>query len=394
MMQDKRTGHRIVMMFFLIFPFFFSSCKDRPIPSGQKTPPPASIPGSSSPTPFKLLSEEENEISPERLARIGKIVLFGTDNPLAVPARGEGPIGKGQCPLCHQFFKEQKADRAPVLMGIEALSHQRIKEERYQKFKTRHEAGEPNTGIRPHAERGGEYIIESEYCPGCYIPVGYGIKGTNDTESAMPIINKPPIALTDFEIVAVAAYIQSQDTPGDFSKVTAKDDWEHYFGKKLRLTPEDIYLASNLTYHSHISIDSHSTAIDTPEEIIRKMACYACHKIPGISIAKKGMVGPLLIMKKSAADRIQSPEYRKAVENGTAQAATPREYVIESIVNPGAFIVPGFVNAMLKDYSHKFTVAGLEKLVDYLMEQDESAAARDGLDRLPNEKEGSLLQKK
>lgn len=373
----------LIMLFTLIF---FSSCSDRTSSSSINAP--AEAP----PVSAKPKDPDPNEIPKEKLALIGKILVFGTEN----PTFGKNGVwsGKAKCPLCHMFLPEQRADRAPVLVGMEVRSHGRVKEERYKKFMDRLSNGEPNSGFKPHAQTGGEYILESEYCPNCYIPEGFGIAGTKDRESAMPIMNKPPISLTDFELVAIAAYIQSKDTPGDYSKVTAVQDWEHYFGEKIPMKPEDIYLVAHLRPPPQVDPPPPKMQIalesDTPEEIVQKMSCFACHKIPGISIAKTGMIGPLLIMKTSAEKRIKSAEYQKAVKEGKAHAATSREYVIESIIKPGAFIVPGFADDMFKDYSHKFTLAGFDKLVDYLLQQDEEAAIKDGLDRLPNEREGSL----
>ncbi|NKE72230.1 hypothetical protein [Candidatus Manganitrophus noduliformans] len=178
------------------------------------------------------------EISYEKLALIGKVLIFGTDNPQF--GKSETPIGKGRCSLCHRLLPEQHADRAPFLLGVEALSHKRVKEERYQMFVDRYSAdGDPETGTKPHAKTGGEYLIESLYCPRCYVAKDHGIKGTNDLESGMPVITRSPVNLTDFEIVAVVAYLQSKDTPGDYSKVTAIEDWESYFGKKITFTPEE-----------------------------------------------------------------------------------------------------------------------------------------------------------
>ncbi len=324
-----------------------------------------------------------SSITPEKLAVMGKKIVFGTENPTF--GGGGVPIGKGQCPLCHMFFQEQKADRCPVLIGEEERSGNRVKEERYKAFASRLANGEPNSGVKPHATAGGEYLIESEYCPNCYVVEGFGIKGTNDQESPMPIINKPPIQLTDTEIVAVVSFLQTKDT-GDFNKWTAKDSWEKYFGKPLKAdaAPKEGE-AKAVAAGPPVALES-----DTPEQMVQKMTCFACHKIPGISIAKTGMIGPLLIEKTNAPNRVKSPEYQKAVKEGKAHAKTPREYVIESIMKPDAFIVPGFADDMIKDFKHKFTIAGLDKLVDYLLEQDAAAAIKDGMDRLPNEKEGPL----
>ena len=347
--------------------------------------------------PADAVAIELGDATPEALAEMGKMIIFGTDNPEAVLTGGGNPAGKGQCPLCHQFFLDQKADRCPNLVALpsspdptlrvpeEVRSHNRFKEDRYKQFTARLSGGESNSGIKPHAKAGGEYLVESEYCPNCYVVEGFAIKGTNDAESPMPIINKPPIELVDTEIVAVISFLQSKDTPGDFSKVTAKDSWESYFGKKLESAAPVAPGATQAAVGPPIALES-----DTPEQMVQKMGCFACHKIPGISIAKIGMIGPLLIEGVNAPNRIKSPEYRKAVKEGKAKARTPKEYVMESIMTPGVFIVPGFADDMLKDFSHKFTFAALEKMADYLLQQDEATAVKDGLDRLPNEKEGPL----
>lgn len=371
--MDKEKSLSPVSMILLVLSLLLSACS-------ENTP----VTETASPVLVKPMT---NRISAKELALIGERVVFGKNNPQF--GKGDLPIGKGRCPLCHMFHPDQRADRGPVLIGVWARSHSRVKEERYKMFVDHYSKGEPNSGIKPHAQTGGEYILESEYCPNCYSPEGFGIKGTNDMESAMPIMNKPPINLTDFEIVAVLAYYQMKDTPGDYSKITAIEDWEHYFGKKFTFTPEDVAMAGKIS-PAPLPVSPFALASDTVEQIVTKMACIACHKIPGLEVGKSGMVGPLLIMKTNAANRIKSPEYRKAVKDGRAHATTPREYVIESITHPAAFIVPGFADDMLKDYRHKFTLAGFDKLVDYLMEQDEAAAIKSGLDRLPNEREGSL----
>lgn len=337
-----------------------------------------------------------SKVTPEQLALMGEQIIFGTHDPIGMLSRGEGPIGKGQCPLCHRFFMEQKADRCPNLLALpnpetgdpllkmseEARSHKRPLTPRYAKFKKLHANGEKNSGITPHAKPGGQYLIESEYCPNCFVVRGYGLKGTNDTVSPMPIINKPPIELVDTEIVSVVSFLQTRD--GDMEKWTAKESWEGYWGKELA-APTEVKEEEPERKGPPIALGSM-----TAEEIVKKMTCYACHKIPGISIAKTGMIGPLLIEGVNAPNRIKSPEYKKAMKEGKAHARTPREYVIESIMDPGAFIVPGFADDMLKDFRHKFTVSGLDVIVDHVLAQTVESALADGLDRLPNEKEGPL----
>ena len=125
---------------------------------------------------------------------------------------------------------------------------------------------------------------------------------------------------------------------------------------------------------------------ETPEEIVAKLGCGVCHQIPGIVTARTGVEGPLLIARVTAARRLASPEYQAAVAAGRAQARTPMEYLVESILRPGAFVVPAFElperpfeSAMPGHFGGTFTPAGLEKLADYLLGQDCAAARRDGL---------------
>jgi len=85
--------------------------------------------------------------------------------------------GKGLCFTCHTLGKAG-ALRYPDLQGI---------------------------GTRAGSRRPGltdlDYLAQSIYDPSAYIVPGFN--------PGMPVINKPPIGLTDQEIIAVIAYLQS-----------------------------------------------------------------------------------------------------------------------------------------------------------------------------------------
>ena len=85
--------------------------------------------------------------------------------------------GKGLCTTCHTFGKSG-ALRFPDLAGI---------------------------GTRAATRRPGlsdvDYLAQSIYDPNLYIVPGFN--------PGMPVINKPPIGLSDQEILAVIAYLQS-----------------------------------------------------------------------------------------------------------------------------------------------------------------------------------------
>lgn len=309
-------------------------------------------------------------MTPEALVAAGKKIIFLTDNP-TLNAMGRMPVGKGQCAFCHIFVEGQQSDRGPDLRNIEIRSHERIKEVRYAQATEKYaETPEPQSKLKPKATRGGEYLIESLYCPSCYVVEGFGTASSQRQVSKMPFVSEMPMMLNDYEMVAVVAYLQNMDTPGDYSKVTAKADWERYFNKKLTIGKD-----RRPSFPSHVNLLKTALLTDTPEEMIKKTGCFVCHKIPTISIATTGLIGPELRMKNKALKRINSEEYLKAVRVNRARAETPKEYVLESILDPAAFVVPGYGDGdgMPKNYGTKLTVGALDKLVDFLLTLDESS---------------------
>ena len=126
---------------------------------------------------------------------------------------------------------------------------------------------------------------------------------------------------------------------------------------------------------------------DTPKEIIHKMGCAVCHKIPTVPNATVGVIGPLLILKTTASLRLASPEYQARVKAGKAHATNPKEYVIESIVDPEAFIVPGYepekrpnFPPMYPHYRERFPNQDvLNFFALWLLQLDEDEAKREGL---------------
>ena len=95
--------------------------------------------------------------------------------------------GKGLCFTCHTIGKKGPL-RFPDLEGVDARAKTRI------------------SGLSDV-----EYLAQSIYEPNRYIVEGFN--------PGMPIINKPPIGLTDQEILTVIAYLQ---TLGGTPTVTMK----------------------------------------------------------------------------------------------------------------------------------------------------------------------------
>jgi mono/diheme cytochrome c family protein len=108
---------------------------------------------------------------------------------------GELMIGKGLCLTCHTIGKSG-ALRFPDLAGVAARAKTRIP-----------------------ALSEVEYFAQSLYEPDAFIVEGFN--------PGMPVINKPPIGLTDQEILCVIAYLQ---TLGGTPTVTLQTTHRYYGG--------------------------------------------------------------------------------------------------------------------------------------------------------------------
>lgn len=112
-------------------------------------------------------------------------------------------------------------------------------------------------------------------------------------------------------------------------------------------------------------IDPNMMPLVTGEEPIQELfvraGCTVCHQIPGIDGAN-GKVGPPLWLGKTGPSRLADPQYR-------GQAQTVREYIVESIVSPGTYVVPGFPPATMPTwYGRKLSAGALNKIASYLEE--------------------------
>ena len=148
-----------------------------------------------------------DSMTSEKLADMGESIIFGK---LVGRNPADMGVGKGQCSLCHSFKEGDKGFTALNLnlSGITERATERIKEARYLKPDTVQLESFPGSG---RATTPLEYIVESLICPDCYVVAGFGRKGTNDRESLMPMIQRPPISLTIDEQIAVITWLYVND---------------------------------------------------------------------------------------------------------------------------------------------------------------------------------------
>src|SRR5690242_5208721 len=70
-----------------------------------------------------------------------------------------------------------------------------------------------------------------------------------------------------------------------------------------------------------------------------KSGCPVCHTIPGIQGAD-GRVGPKLVLGTTGLRRLADPRYH-------GQAKAVREYIIESVISPGIYVVSGYPDQVM-----------------------------------------------
>lgn len=97
-------------------------------------------------------------------------------------------------------------------------------------------------------------------------------------------------------------------------------------------------------------------------EIFTKAGCPVCHAIPGIPGAV-GQVGPPLTLGVTGAQRLSDSSYQ-------GKASTVHEYVVESVVDPSVFVVPGYPERTMPVwYGAKLSALALQKIAEYLEHQ-------------------------
>lgn len=218
-------------------------------------------------------------------------------------------MNKGTCTLCH---KPPPLGRAPDIQGenLVEVARQRLADPRYK-------------GKATNAE---EYIHESMVDPSAYVVAGWGKKGSNDTESPMPHIDKPPIQLSPMEIDAIIAWLEAKD------------------GNEVTVELPTAEASAQVAAAAAPAAGPPAPAA-TGEEAVRKYGCQACHALLGSTAS----LGPSL--------------------EDVGARLTP-EQIRQSIIDPNAVIADGFTpDVMPPDFADRMTVKELEMIVRLLAEK-------------------------
>ena len=249
-----------------------------------------------------LLPQVEGEAPVEKEVELGALTMAG------FIAFGEKVFeGKGTCSLCHNAM-----GRAPDILALNMVNtaQERLNDARYQGGATDAAA----------------YLRESMIDPSVYVVAGFGKKGTNDTESPMPAVDKAPIELSDVEMDAVIAFLQAKD--GHDVTVSLPTD-------------------EAPTVAAAKEAPATAGPAQSAEEAIARFGCLACHMIQGEGAG----LGPAL---DDVGARLSETQVR------------------QSILDPNAVVAQGYPpDVMPQDYAAQMTVQELEMLVKYLAGQKE-----------------------
>ena len=233
--------------------------------------------------------------------------------------------GKGTCTLCHNGM-----GRAPdtLVMDMAATYPERLMDARYAGVSAGKEGAKAIEA----------YILESMQDPSAFVVEGFGKKGTNDTESPMPTVDKAPIELTVVEMNAVTAFLQ--DLAGLEPTVPLPSADEAPVEEDAAEGTEGMVAA----------------ALTTAEDVIDEYGCASCHDLGGSGAD----IGPLM--------------------NGIGNRMS-RALVIEAIIDPNAVIADGYdADFMPDDFGDEMHVSELMLLTDYLLGLPDAAPATDGDD--------------
>ncbi len=218
--------------------------------------------------------------------------------------------GKGTCTLCHNDL-----GRAPDLLAMDLAASfpSRLSDPRY--------TGVAAGGEGPEAV--GEYIHESMQKPSAFVVAGFGKKGSNDTESPMPVVDRAPIELTPVEMNAVVAFLQDRAGMTPTVPLPSADE------TPVAQEPAPEGMVEGPATDAVAAID--------------KYGCAACHDLNGSGAE----IGPPL---------------------GGIGARMTRTQVMQAIINPNDTIARGYQpDIMPGDFGDTMFVSELELIADYLI---------------------------
>ena len=231
-------------------------------------------------------------------------------------------------------------------------------------------------------------LLFQNNCVGCHGVQGLGIPGVAPALNAADLFNGDRIKKVGYT-GKVEDYIRGTITAGRPVKSNPAypnpmPTWGQVFGGPLR--PDQIDNLTNFIMNwkdqalaatpapgaggTTPSVQPVGTALDTPlppgnadngQKLFAPQSCGACHSLkPGERIVGPSLAG----IATRAGETIQAPDY-------TGKATTGELYIRESIVQPSAYVAPGFPDGVMpKDFgTAKLSAQDLADLIAFLLTQ-------------------------
>lgn len=221
---------------------------------------------------------------------------------------------KGTCQTCHAVEEGEGTGRFPNLHDVGATAADR--RENFDDV---------------------EYLAESLYEPSAYVVEGYN--------PAMPQVNQPPIDLSDREIKAIIAYLQSL---GGTPTISMETTLGYESGDGASTEPASSGAEQPAASETETTAASASPA--TAEELFTEYMCNTCHLLDDPA----DKVGPSL---HNVGTRMSRAE------------------IYEEIMNPNARVREGYPEGTMKTtleqagFYEEVTAQELQRLVDLLAAQ-------------------------
>ena len=206
--------------------------------------------------------------------------------------------GKGTCLTCHTIGESGTGLRFPDLEGIGAIA-----------------------GSRQEGQSDVDYLAESMYDPNVYVLEGF--------VAGMPAVGRPPIALSDEEILTVIAYLQSL---GGTPTVTMQTELEW----------QGAAVATPAAPAGPVAVGGNRDGAT----IYSSYLCNTCHTLDG-----QAAPGPTF---QGIGSRLSRAE------------------IYEAIMDPDATITEGFIQGLMlptvnaTGFYQEVSASELQALVDYL----------------------------
>jgi len=229
-------------------------------------------------------------------------------------------------------------------------------------------------------------LLFQNNCVGCHGVQGQGIPGVAPALNAADLFNGDRLKKVGYT-GRVADYIKGTITAGRPVKTNPAypnpmPTWGQIFGGPLRpdqidnltnfiMSWQDQALAGGAAAGAGVPaapVQAVGTALDTTlpqgnvdngKNLFTTQGCAACHSLkPGEKIVGPSLAG----IATRAGDTIKAPDYK-------GKATTGELYIRESIVQPGAYVTPGYPDGVMpKDFgTAKLTAQDLADLIAFLL---------------------------